>query len=124
MGEGALFGEGFGGCCGRVCVGFIEDGGDAAEDCGAGTGFDVFFVGEAGFAEMDLGVDDAGKGDESFCVEKGSGFAAIKGSYRGDLAVFERNVSGFGDTRRGCDLDICDDEVEGFGFWHGSGWCC
>jgi hypothetical protein len=60
-GAADLVGQGFGRGGQRVGVGHLEDGGDAAENGGARAGLQVFLVLGAGLAEVDLGVDDAGR---------------------------------------------------------------
>ena len=53
----------------RIGVGHLEHGGDAAEHRRPRAGFEVLLVGQAGLAEMHLGVDDAGQEVEAAGVD-------------------------------------------------------
>ncbi len=58
----------------RLGVRHVEDGGDAAEGRRRGTGAQVLLMLEAGLAEVDLGVDDAGQHVQAADVEDALGF--------------------------------------------------
>ena len=62
-------GHGAGVVNGRRRVGHTDNGGESTACCGGGAGGDVFLGGLAGFAEVNVQVNQAGAHDESFGVE-------------------------------------------------------
>ena len=69
LGATALVGEIGGADRRRLGVRHLEDGGDAADRRGGGAGGEVLLVFEAGLAEVDLGVDDAGQDVQAGAVD-------------------------------------------------------
>ena len=76
----------------RAGVGHLEDAGDASHHGRQGARGKIFLVGEAGLAEMDLGVDNAREDVEAAAVDgvfRGVGGEIAEG---GDAAVADGNV--------------------------------
>ena len=70
-GDGVVDGE---------CVGHGDDAGEATGGGGGGAGGDGLLVGLAGFAEMDVNVDETGRDDEAGGVEDFGGFHGVEGA--------------------------------------------
>lgn len=80
---------------GRAGVGHAHDGGESAARGCVGAGGNCFFDGLAGFAEMDVGIDEARANDEAgdvpfFRVRRG--FELGGGAKGGDLAIEDQKI--------------------------------
>ena len=64
-----LVGERLGGDRERIGVRHLEHRGDAAHHGAARAGLEIFLVGQAGLAEMHLGVDHAGQDVQALAVD-------------------------------------------------------
>ena len=87
------------GDCGRVVdrvgVGHAQDCAETAERGGAETGGDVFFILEAGLAQMYVGVDEAGEDVKTRGVDALGVGGQIQGTGRpqtGDATVRDQNI--------------------------------
>ena len=98
-GAGELVGQGKGRGGGRNRVGHLEDRGDPPQDGGAGTGREVFLVGEARLAEVHLGVDHAGQDVQTMRVEHFGGGRGPEGAQGDDSAFANPDVARHGPGR-------------------------
>lgn len=87
-----LVGKGFRRCGQRVGVGHLKNAGHATEHGGAGARLQIFLVGQAGFAEMDLGVDHAGQDMKAACVDPLACAGLREIAYAGDAPVLDADI--------------------------------
>ena len=92
-GAAHLVGQRLGGHRQRVGVRHLEDGGDAAHDGRARTALQVFLVLGAGFAEMDLRVDDAGQDGEAGAIDDLAPGTGVNRADGGDAAVADADIA-------------------------------
>ena len=76
-----------------IGVRHFEHGGDAAHHGAARAGFEVFLVGLARLAKMDLGVDHAGQDVQALAVDHLGGRSLAERADRGDAAVADGNIA-------------------------------
>ena len=88
-----LVGDGLGRGRGRVGVRHLEHRGDAAEHGAARAGFEVLLVGEAGFAEMHVAVDDAGQQVQTLAVDGLAGRGPRQVADRRELAGADAEIA-------------------------------
>ena len=74
-------------------VGHAHDGGEAAGGGGAGAGANGLLVRLAGFAEVDVDIDEAGAGDEPVGVDFFRAFFLRGGERRDEFAVDDKEVA-------------------------------
>ena len=70
----------------------LKDAGNAAEHGCPRAGFKIFLVLHPGFAEMDLGVDDAGKDVEAGAIDALAGVGG-KAAKAGDSAIADPDIT-------------------------------
>ena len=88
-----LVGQGLGGGHRGHGVGHVEDGGHAAEGRRGGAAGEVFLLGIAGVAEVDVDVDGAGQDVQPGRVERfACGRHLVGKGDRGDQTVLDREA--------------------------------
>ena len=76
----------------RIGIGHFEDAGDAAHHGRERAGFQIFLMRQAGLAEMDLGIDDAGQDMQALAVDDFGGAVAGQIAQGGDAARGDADI--------------------------------